>query len=86
MEDLSVDLGNADLPLNPKEQKVKNKIENLERRIKEIEGELREEEGLIRKEKRYEGQILDEINKIKLDNSIVNDFTLSINKWYIQCS
>ena len=45
---------------------------------------MREEEGLIRKEKRYEGQILDEINKIKLDNSIVKDFTLTINKWYIK--
>jgi len=75
-------MSQADLPLNPKEQKAKNKIEGIYERVKEAKERVREEREVISKEKRFEAELMKEISKVEVSKEESEEFIVGINKWY----
>jgi len=73
-------MSQAELPLNPKEQKLKSDTENLDIKVRESSGKLKEESQIIKREKNYEKEVCSKITNFSSQNS--QEITENLNKWY----
>ncbi len=77
MERISVRISQAELPLNPKEQEIKKKVEGIEGQVREAGGVLKEETYSLKHKKTYESKALAGLNV-----ALPGEIRERMQKWY----
>ena len=76
----SMKMSRAELPLNPKEQKIKSEVDVVDGKVREALGQLKEEHGLITREKKMANTARSDTGTAEEGTS--EEFVVKINEWY----